>query len=184
MLMNDDPILGSRNILQESLGYKERLENTPMNEIIQNAMNFTTYRKSIAQPDLELKPDRIASLLLEKSNPRLYLDETLNYGELKTVDQFGEKKRFFFVLTNVQAYMYDRKIRPGEFTTLDEALGSRSDDIRNYKVAFFSESSEFFESVKETRAKLVNDAFDFLIIIICIISILSFTLFLFAMKRT
>ena len=40
----------------------------------------------------ELQPDQISSLLLEKSNPRLYLDETLNYGELKTVNQFGEKK--------------------------------------------------------------------------------------------
>ena len=132
----------------------------------------------------ELQPDQISSLLLEKSNPRLYLDETLNYGELKTVNQFGEKKRFYFVLANVQAYMHDRRVRPGEFTTLDEALGSMSDDVRNYKFAFFSESSDFFESVKETRAKLVNDAFDFLILIICLISVVSFALFLFAMKRT
>ena len=132
----------------------------------------------------ELQPDQISSLLLEKSNPRLYLDETLNYGELKTVNQFGEKKQFYFVLANVQAYMHDRRIRPGGFTTLDEALGSQSDDVRNYKFAFFSESSDFFESVKETRAKLVNDAFDFLILIICLISMVSFALFLFAMKRT
>ena len=80
--------------------------------------------------------------------------------------------------------MYDRKIRPGEFTTLDEALGPQSDDVRNYKFAFFSESSEFFESVKETRATLVNDAFDLLMYIICLISILSFALFLFVMRRT
>ena len=80
--------------------------------------------------------------------------------------------------------MYDRKIRPGEFTTLDEALGPQSDDVRNYKFAFFSESSEFFESVKETRATLVNDAFDLLMYIICLISILSFALFLFLMRRT
>ena len=121
---------------------------------------------------------------MEKSNPRLYLDETLNYGELSTVNQFGEKKQFFFVLANIQAYMYDRKIRPGEFKTVDEALGSQADDVRNYKIAFFSESSQFLENIRETRATLVNDAFDLLIFIICLISMLSFSLFLFIMRRT
>ena len=80
--------------------------------------------------------------------------------------------------------MYDRTIRPGEYTTLNEALGSRAVDLRYYKIAFFSESSEFFESIRETRTTLVNDAFDLLIFIICLISILSFGLFLFIFRRT
>ena len=67
---------------------------------------------------------------------------------------------------------------------MDEALGYRADDIRNYKIAFFSESSEFFESIRETRTTLVNDAFDLLMFIICLISILSFSLFLLIMRRT
>ena len=124
MLMNDDPILSSDNILQEKIGYKKRLSNTSMNQVIQSAMDFITYKKSIAEPEEDFKPDQIGSLLLEKRNPRLYIDETLNYGELSTVDQFGEKKQFFFVLASLQAHMYDRKIRTGEFTSLEEALGS------------------------------------------------------------
>ena len=49
-------------------------------------MDFITYKKSIAEPEKDFKPDQIGSLLLEKRNPRLYIDETLNYGELSTVD--------------------------------------------------------------------------------------------------
>ena len=51
MLMNDDPILGSDNILQESFGYRKRLSNTSMNQVIQSAMDFITYKKSIAEPE-------------------------------------------------------------------------------------------------------------------------------------
>ena len=48
MLMNDDPILGSDNILQESIGYKKRLLDSEMNKIIQNAMDYITYKKSVS----------------------------------------------------------------------------------------------------------------------------------------
>ena len=48
LLMNDDPILGSDNIFQESFGYSERLLNTEMNKIIQNTMDYTTYKKSVS----------------------------------------------------------------------------------------------------------------------------------------
>ena len=46
MLMNDEAILGSEDIFQESFGYKKRLSDTSMNEIIQIAMNFIAYKKS------------------------------------------------------------------------------------------------------------------------------------------
>ena len=64
--------------------------------------------------------------MLEKGNARLYGDETLNYGELVAVDEFGEKKQFFFVLASLNAFMYDRKIRTNEFTAIEQALGTKS----------------------------------------------------------
>ena len=57
MLMNDDPILGSDNILQEKIGYKRQLSNTSMNQVIQSAMDFITYKKSIAEPEENFQPD-------------------------------------------------------------------------------------------------------------------------------
>ena len=57
MLMNDDPILGSDNILQEKIGYKKRLSNTSMNQVIQRSMDFITYKKQIAEPGEEFQPD-------------------------------------------------------------------------------------------------------------------------------
>ena len=57
MLMNDDPILGSDNILQEKIGYKKRLSNTSMNQVIQRSMDFITYKKQIAEPREEFQPD-------------------------------------------------------------------------------------------------------------------------------
>ena len=159
MLMNDDRILSSDNILQQKFGYKKRLSDSSMNQVIQSAMDFITWKKTITNPGEEFQSDQIDSLLLEKGNARLYGDQTLNYGELVALDEFGEKKQFFFVLASLDAFMYDRKIRTGEFTSLEQALGTKSDDIRNYKIAFFSESSEFLKTIKETRATLVNEIF-------------------------
>ena len=52
--------------------------------------------------------DRIDTLKVEKSQARLYDEQTLTYGELTTVDSEGNKKAFFYVLSSLELEMYER----------------------------------------------------------------------------
>ena len=111
-------------------------------------MDFVTWKKTIRNPDQEFQSESIESLLLEKGSAKLYNDETLNYGELFTVDEFGDQKSFFFVIASLNVLHYDRRISSQEKRSVQAALGPVSDDVRNYKVAFFSESSQLLQTIR------------------------------------
>ena len=44
--------------------------------------------------------------------------------------------------------MYDRRVNAQKQRSIEEALGTVSDDIRNYKIAFFSESSLLLKTIR------------------------------------
>ena len=46
--------------------------------------------------------------MIEKGEARLYNDDTLTSGELITVDDSGNKKTFFYVLSSMSLEMYER----------------------------------------------------------------------------
>ena len=89
-----------------------------MSEVIQSSMSYTTWRKSLAI-NQELQADQIDLISLEKGKARLYNDETLNYGELQTIDDSGNKKSFFYVLVSLNVEMYERSISETEKLSVD-----------------------------------------------------------------
>ena len=89
-----------------------------MSEVIQSSMGYTTWRKSLATNE-DLQADQIDLISLEKGEARLYNDETLNYGELQTIDDSGNKKSFFYVLVSLNVEMYERSISETEKLSVD-----------------------------------------------------------------
>ena len=73
-----------------------------MNTVIQSAMDFITYKKTITNPGADIISAKIEQLTIEQGVARLYGEDSLNYGELKTIDDTGQTKNFFFVLASLE----------------------------------------------------------------------------------
>ena len=70
-------------------------------------MSYASWKQSLTTKT-EIQADKIESLFLEKGKAKLYNDETLKYGDLEIVDNFGNKKSFFYVLSSLDIEMYER----------------------------------------------------------------------------
>ena len=79
--------------------------------------------------------DKIERLTLEKGKARLYDDQTLNYGELTTVDAEGNKKTFFYVLSGLSLEMYER--HKEETSSIWVSKGKIAEQNRYFDTAFF-----------------------------------------------
>ena len=82
MLMNSDPVLSSDNIFQQLVGFKKQLSDSSMNQVIQSAMDFIVWKKSITNPNAEIISTKIEKLTIELGKAELYSEGTLNFGEL------------------------------------------------------------------------------------------------------
>ena len=180
-IMNKDPILDTENVFQHYFGFKKQITDSSMSEVIQSSMGYTTWRKSLATNE-DLQADQIDSISLEKGKARLYNDETLNYGELQTIDDSGNKKSFFYVLVSLNVEMYERSISETEKLSVDSSKGKVADWQRNYEIAFFSESSELLETIRTTKESLVNEIFKLLVFVVASISLICLVLFIFIIR--
>ena len=79
-----------------------------MNTGIKNAIEYETWKSQQNEEIINLKPDKIDALIVEKGTARLYNQDALTYGELETVDDSGSKKTFFYVLSSLTLEMYER----------------------------------------------------------------------------
>ena len=82
-----------------------------------------------------LIPDRIDTFKVEKSQARLYDEQTLTYGELTTVDSEGNKKAFFYVLSSLELEMYERHRE--ENSDVQISKGKIAEEKRYFRTAFF-----------------------------------------------
>ena len=73
-----------------------------MNQVIQSAMDFITYKKTITNPGTDIISAKIEQLTIEQGAARLYGEDSLNYGELITIDDTGQTKNFFFVFASLE----------------------------------------------------------------------------------
>ena len=64
---------------------------------------------------------------MERGKARLYNDEMINYGELEIVDEFGNKKGFFFVYASLSVEMYERSALESFITSADVSRGKVGD---------------------------------------------------------
>ena len=53
-----------------------------MNQVIQSAMDFIVWKKSITNPSAEIISTKIEKLTIELGKAELYSEGTLNFGEL------------------------------------------------------------------------------------------------------
>ena len=72
MLMNNDPVLSSDNIFQQFVGFKKELSDSSMNQVIQSAMDFIVWKKSITNPSAEIISTEIEKLTIELGKAELY----------------------------------------------------------------------------------------------------------------
>ena len=72
MLMNNDPVLSSDNIFQQFVGFKKELSDSSMNQVIQSAMDFIVWKKSITNPSAEIISTKIEKLTIELGTAELY----------------------------------------------------------------------------------------------------------------
>ena len=72
----------------------------------------------------------------------------INYGELEIVDEFGNKKGFFFVYASLSVEMYERSTPEAFITSAEVSKGKVGELKRNYEIAFISESSELLQTIR------------------------------------
>ena len=58
------------------------------------------------------------------------------------MDDFGNKKSFFYVLSSLDIEMYERTISDVSFQSIEDSRGKAVDLRRNFELAFFQDSSE------------------------------------------
>ena len=87
--------------------------------------------------------DKIERLTLERGKARLYDEQTLNYGELTTIDANGNRKSFFYVLSGLSLEMYERNKE--ETSSIEVSMGKIAEENRYFDTAFFEDSTEFLE---------------------------------------
>ena len=70
--------------------------------------------------------------MIEKGEARLYNEDALTSGELITVDDSGNKKTFFYVLSSMSLEMYERfGIEPGH-SSIEKSRGKIMDEKREF----------------------------------------------------
>ena len=75
---------------------------------MKKTVEYESWKKETMYGASNITADKIERLTLEKGKARLYDEQTLNYGELTTVDADGYKKTFFYVLSGLSLEMYER----------------------------------------------------------------------------
>ena len=107
MVMNPDPTL-EMNVLEKFLGKKDVIQGSEFWISVTRSVEYESWKLKDLFGVENLIPDRIDTFKVEKSQARLYDEQTLTYGELTTVDSEGNKKAFFYVLSSLELEMYER----------------------------------------------------------------------------
>ena len=100
------------------------------------------------------------------------------------MDNFGNKKSFFYVLSSLDIEMYEKKSSNVAIQSVKDSRGKAVDLKRNFELAFFQDSSELLEAIKKAKASLVEEIFKSLVLIVALISIACLALFLLLVQRT
>ena len=130
--------------MQEQFGFKDSLIGSEFYYSVKKTVEYESWKKETMYGASNIIADKIERLTLEKGKARLYDDQTLNYGELTTVDAEGSKKTFFYVLSGLSLEMYERNKE--ETSSIQVSKGKVAEENRHFDTAFFQESTEFLET--------------------------------------
>ena len=134
LVMNPDPVFEMNN-LEKLFGKKDVKQGSEFWTAITRSVEYEYWKLQDLFGVENLIADRIDTLKVEKSQARLYDEQTLTYGELTTVDSEGNKKAFFYVLSSLELEMYERHRE--ENSDVQISKGKIAEEKRYFKTAFF-----------------------------------------------
>ena len=102
--------------------------------------------------------DTVIELALNTKKARLYNDNSLTYGQMTTLDEFGQEMKYLFVVADVILKMTVKDIyNPIQgYTTISQSINEDKAKNKNYKIVLFTEGTNTLKQISETERNLIQ----------------------------